>query len=68
MTTQQPAIEPMLVADVASLIHSAKQRAAVAVNSELTLLYWHVGQRINQAILGGERADYGKQVVSNLAK
>ncbi|MDQ9090331.1 PDDEXK nuclease domain-containing protein [Pseudoalteromonas haloplanktis] len=68
MTTQQPAIEPMLVADVASLIHSAKQRAAVAVNSELTLLYWHVGQRINQAILGGERADYGKQIVAELAK
>ncbi|MGL4734278.1 MAG: PDDEXK nuclease domain-containing protein [Enterovibrio sp.] len=40
----------------------------MAVNSELTLLYWHIGQRINQAVLGGERADYGKQIVANLAK
>lgn len=54
--------------EVAALIRSAKQRAAMAVNSELTLLYWHIGQRINQAVLGGERADYGKQIVTNLAK
>ncbi|MFH7586263.1 PDDEXK nuclease domain-containing protein [Oceanimonas smirnovii] len=54
--------------DIISLISQAKQRAAVAVNSELTSLYWHVGQRINQEVLEGERAEYGKQVISQLAE
>ncbi|WP_107850448.1 PDDEXK nuclease domain-containing protein [Oceanimonas marisflavi] len=54
--------------DIIALISQAKQRAVVAVNSELTLLYWHVGLRINQEILDGERAEYGKQVISQLAK
>ncbi|ARD39610.1 nuclease [Edwardsiella ictaluri] len=54
--------------EIITLIQQAKQRAAMAVNSELTLLYWHIGQRINQAVLGGERADYGKHIVTNLAK
>ncbi|MGL4822825.1 MAG: PDDEXK nuclease domain-containing protein [Plesiomonas shigelloides] len=54
--------------EIITLIQQAKQRAAMAVNSELSLLYWHIGQRINQAVLGGERADYGKQIVTNLAK
>ena len=53
--------------ELAALIHSAKQRAAVAVNSEITLLYWQVGYRINQAVLGGERADYGKRVIATLS-
>ena len=42
---------PQLTQDIVSLVHAAKQRAAVAVNAELTLLYWHVGQRIRQEIL-----------------
>ena len=53
--------------ELSALIHSAKQRAAVAVNSEITLLYWQVGNRINQAVLGGERADYGKRVIATLS-
>ena len=57
-----------LFGDVKQLITTAKQRAAVAINSELTLLYWQIGQRINNEVLGGERADYGKQVISELAK
>lgn len=50
------------------LIDSARYRAAVAVNAELTLLYWQVGQRIHSEVLGGERAEYGKQILPSLAK
>ena len=57
-----------LFGEIKDLIQSAKQRAAVAVNAELTLLYWQVGQRINTEVLKGERADYGKQVIANLSK
>ncbi|KYN86535.1 nuclease [Vibrio cidicii] len=53
--------------EVAALIRSAKQRAAVAINNEITLLYWQVGNRIRQEVLGGGRADYGKQVIATLA-
>ncbi len=56
-----------LVAEVLQLIDGARQRAAVAVNAELTLLYWQVGKRIQDEILRGERAAYGQQVVSILS-
>ncbi|MHB1015549.1 MAG: PDDEXK nuclease domain-containing protein [Desulfurivibrionaceae bacterium] len=54
--------------EIKTLIDSARQRAAVAVNAELTLLYWQVGQRIHAEVLKGERGEYGKEVVLNLAK
>ena len=57
-----------LVTEVKQLIHAAKQRAVVAVNAELTLLYWQVGRRIADEVLKGERAEYGQQVVLELAK
>jgi predicted nuclease of restriction endonuclease-like (RecB) superfamily len=56
-----------LVADIRSLIDSARQRVAVTVNAELTLLHWEIGSRINRDVLAGERAEYGKQVLANLA-
>ena len=56
-----------LVADIRQLIDSARQRAAVAVNAELTLLYWQVGRRIQAEVLKGERAAYGQQIVPALA-
>ncbi len=57
-----------LVEELKALIDDARRRAAVAVNAELTLLYWKVGQRIHEEMLGGERAVYGKQVLVTLAK
>ena len=53
--------------EIKTLIDAARQRAAVAVNVELTLLYWQVGQRIQTELLKGERAEYGKQVLPKLA-
>ncbi len=56
-----------LASDIRSLIESARQRAVVAVNAELTLLYWAIGSRINVDVLAGERAAYGKQILAGLA-
>ena len=53
--------------EIIKLVQHSKQRTATAVNAELTLLYWHIGNRINQHILGDERAKYGEQVVQNLS-
>lgn len=56
-----------LLTDLRSLIEQARQRAAVAVNRELVLLYWDVGQRIRVEILGETRAEYGERILPTLS-
>jgi predicted nuclease of restriction endonuclease-like (RecB) superfamily len=56
-----------LVKDIVFLIEESKSHIAQTVNSTLTILYWQIGRRINEDILGNKRADYGKQVISSLA-
>ncbi len=31
-------------------------------------MYWHIGERINREVLGDERAEYGKQIVAQVAR
>lgn len=57
-----------LVNDLRKIIDSTRQRVAVGVNAELTMMYWHIGERINRDMLGNERAMYGKQIVAQVAK
>jgi predicted nuclease of restriction endonuclease-like (RecB) superfamily len=56
-----------LYGNIAQLIKEAKNRVAVSANSEITLLNWRVGVFINQFVLQGNRASYGKQIVVNLS-
>lgn len=63
-----PTPDTALIADLRQLIDGARLRAAVAVNAELTLLYWQVGHRIHTEILGSQRADYGEEIVSALSR
>ncbi|MDR5906778.1 PDDEXK nuclease domain-containing protein [Franzmannia qiaohouensis] len=60
--------DPALVAELRELIDGARQRAAVAINAELTLLYWQLGSRIYREILCQQRADYGEERVSALRR
>lgn len=54
--------------EVKQLIADARQRVAISVNSELTLLYWQVGKRIkDEVLLNSDRAIYGKQVIESLS-
>lgn len=57
-----------LLADVRILIEAARQQVAQAVNAGLVTLYWHVGKRIRQEVLGEERAAYGEQIVSTVSR
>ena len=41
---------------------------AVYVNSEICLTKWHIGKRIKEDVLYNQRAEYGKQIVKNLAR
>ena len=56
-----------LLADVRALIEAARRQVAQAVNAGLVTLYWHVGKRIRQEVLGEERAAYGQQIVNALS-
>jgi predicted nuclease of restriction endonuclease-like (RecB) superfamily len=57
-----------LVADVRSMIAQTRDGVARTVNTGMTLLYWRIGKRIHNEILGEERAEYGKEIVSTLAR
>ena len=57
-----------LLHDLKSLIEQGQRQSVAAVNSALSLTYWHVGKRINEEVLHGDRAEYGKQVISSLAQ
>ena len=57
-----------LVDDLRQIINQTRNRVAVNVNAELTLMYWHIGERINREVLGNERAEYGKQIIATLSQ
>jgi len=59
---------PQLLGDIRQLIEQSRQQLASTVNSALTLLYWHIGQRIRTEVLQGQRAGYGEHIVSALAR
>jgi predicted nuclease of restriction endonuclease-like (RecB) superfamily len=56
-----------LVSEISLLIEESKQHVSRVANSSLTLLFWHIGKRINDEILKNERAEYGKQIVPTLS-
>ncbi len=56
-----------LVSEIAVLIEESKHHVSKVANSSLTLLFWHIGKRINDEILKNERAEYGKQIVPTVA-
>lgn len=55
-----------LIQDLRQIIEQARNRVAAKANAELTMMYWHIGERINTYVLGNERAEYGKQIVSQV--
>lgn len=57
-----------LAEEISKLIEESQNRALIQVNSTITLLFWHIGDRINKEILNNQRAYYGKQVVVSLSQ
>lgn len=66
--TQKGLVPIELINDLRQIINSARSRVAATANYELTAMYWHIGNRINSEILGNERAEYGKQIVAQVAR
>jgi predicted nuclease of restriction endonuclease-like (RecB) superfamily len=64
-STRIPTAYAPLLADLKARVRAAQVKAAVAVNRELILLYWHIGREILRA----QRAEgWGTKVVERLAK
>lgn len=60
-------ISAELLGDLRKIIDSARSHVAATANYELTMMYWHIGDRINRDVLNNERAEYGQQIVSTLS-
>lgn len=56
-----------LLSELRGLIEAARQQVAQAANATQTMLYWHVGLRVQREVLKNERAEYGEQIVSTLS-
>ena len=57
-----------LIQDLRQIIEDARGHLASTANYELTMMYWHIGERINREVLGNQRAEYGKQIVAQVAQ
>ncbi len=65
--TQNEIAPADLVDDIRRLVDETRNSVAVAVNAALTMLHWRIGTRINEDILQGERAQYGRQILQALS-
>jgi predicted nuclease of restriction endonuclease-like (RecB) superfamily len=68
MINQNLQTNKAIFTEIKTLIEQSKQDIAVTVNSAMTMLYWHIGNRINREILQNKRAEYGKQIVATLSR
>lgn len=57
-----------LFLEIKHLIEESRQSAAQAVNAGLTVMYYNIGKRINEEVLGNKRAEYGKEIVQTLSE
>ena len=57
-----------LIQDLRQIIEQARGHVAATANYELTMMYWHIGERINREVLGNQRAEYGKQIVASVSR
>ncbi len=58
----------VLISDLRQMIDETRLAVAATVNFSLTFLYWRVGLRINEEILKGNRAEYGKQILATVSQ
>ena len=63
-----PASTQSLIQDLCQIVAQARSRIASTVNYDLSMMYWHIGERINREVLGNQRAEYGKQIVASVAR
>lgn len=65
--TQKGLVPIELINDLRQIIDSARSHVAATANYEVTMMNWNIGNRINRDVLNNERAEYGQQIVSQVA-
>ena len=68
MLKVSPVVTQSLIQDLCQIVDQARNYVAATVNHGLTLMYWHIGERINRDVLENQRAEYGKQIVATVAR
>jgi hypothetical protein len=67
--TRREDADEALLADLRAIIAAGRSRAAVAVNAELVLTYWQIGERIvREEQQGQHRAAYGTQLLARIGQ
>jgi hypothetical protein len=59
--------EQALFADVSVIIEQGRGAIIYHAKSVSVSMFWRIGNRVNADVLGNERAEYGKRIVSRLA-
>ena len=59
--------ENIIFSNVSQIIEKRKFNAVSAANSQVILMFWEIGTYINSVILGMERAEYGKKILSTVS-
>jgi hypothetical protein len=57
-----------LFRNIRQLIEESRHYLARRVNESMNTLYWQIGVLLKKEVLKNERAEYGRQVIANLAK
>ena len=52
-----------LIQDIRKIIEQARGHVASTANYALSMMYWHIGERVNAEVLKNKRAEYGKKIV-----
>jgi predicted nuclease of restriction endonuclease-like (RecB) superfamily len=58
---------PQLFKEVCQIIDGSRYRIASTVNAEVCLMNWYIGKQIKEDVLYSRRAEYGKEIIKNLA-
>ncbi|HEX8376240.1 MAG TPA: PDDEXK nuclease domain-containing protein [Pedobacter sp.] len=61
-------ITEKLFSDITCLVNEARNRVAIIVNREITILNWNIGKAINNHLLNNNRAEYGERIVATMSQ
>ena len=57
----------IIFSNISQIIEKRKFNAVSTANSQIVLMFWEIGSYINSVILGMERAEYGKKILSTVS-
>jgi predicted nuclease of restriction endonuclease-like (RecB) superfamily len=58
----------VLYENIVALVERARSKAALFINAETTLLYWSIGQYVENELRGKDDSGYGKQILVTLSQ